>query len=188
MTSIPTPDWLISDTHFYHGNIRKYYPWRQDWSEGTSDMNRNLIAAWNTVVSPTDVVLHLGDFAFANRTKTKALRDKLNGTIILVRGNHDLNTKALKDVGFDDVYVTVDFTYLNKTYVVRHSPHDFTLDDTKRASVLLHGHLHGSGTYTMSIPEVNAAVKSRRCIDLSLDAIRSTRPVTMEEVKELHGN
>lgn len=185
---IDTPDWVISDTHFCHGNIRVYEEWRKSWSDGTSHMNRAMVEEWNKVVGPDDLVLHMGDFALGKKEVIARLLRKLNGRVIIVRGNHDPSHKAMVESGFCSSYNAVEFTYEGQLYVVRHSPHDFTEEDTRRADILLHGHLHGSGNYNMSRQEVNDAVKVGRCIDLSLDAIERVSPVTLKEVKEMHGH
>lgn len=50
---------FTSDTHFNHTNIIKYCqrPFRDIY-----EMNETLIANWNNVVAPDDIVFHLGDF------------------------------------------------------------------------------------------------------------------------------
>jgi calcineurin-like phosphoesterase family protein len=50
-------------------------------------MNEMLVHNWNTVVKDGDVVFHLGDFSMENCFATFAAR--LNGTIILIKGNHE---------------------------------------------------------------------------------------------------
>ncbi len=44
---------------------------------------------WNKKVGKDDMVIHLGDFALGNKEKVKETRERLNGTIILIKGNHD---------------------------------------------------------------------------------------------------
>lgn len=80
---------IISDTHFNHENITKFEPCRleQMTVDGYDEKSHNewVIQRWNSVVKPTDVVLHLGDFAF----KGLDIQSKLNGRKILILGNHD---------------------------------------------------------------------------------------------------
>lgn len=52
-------------------------------------MNAKLIEAWNACVRPSDIVYHLGDFAFLAPKQIRDVIECLNGTIIMVRGNHD---------------------------------------------------------------------------------------------------
>ena len=78
--------WFTSDTHFWHQNIIQWCgrPW-----ETASEMNDGIVELWNSVVSADDDVWHLGDFCFAGSSQWKSLRERLNGRIHLVLGNHD---------------------------------------------------------------------------------------------------
>lgn len=94
---------FIADTHFNHENIIKYcnIPFRK-----TKETNGYIIEKWNSVVSSNDIVYHLGDVGFVNTEELKKLIKSLNGTKILVRGNHDLKRgiNGWKEVGFTEVY------------------------------------------------------------------------------------
>lgn len=89
--------WFTADTHFNHTNIIEYED-RRDYPDlrmrpinflTVEAMDKYIIDAWNFYVKPDDLVYHLGDFAFANKTKQREIREQLNGDIVLVRGNHD---------------------------------------------------------------------------------------------------
>jgi len=75
-----------SDTHFNHDNVIAYSK-RPYASVGA--MNEALIANWNAVVQPGDVVLHMGDVAMGDKTLLPKILSRLNGDIYLVAGNHD---------------------------------------------------------------------------------------------------
>ena len=77
---------FTSDTHFNHNNILTYCP--RPWAT-VEEMNEGLIENWNHTVGPGDTVYHLGDFAMGDRTMVPNILSRLNGHIILVRGNHD---------------------------------------------------------------------------------------------------
>jgi calcineurin-like phosphoesterase family protein len=64
-------------------------------------MNEAMIERWNRVVSPKDTVYHLGDFVFGNPVP---IRERLNGRIILIRGNHDNLSKTKESEFFEAVY------------------------------------------------------------------------------------
>jgi len=83
---------FTSDTHFNHESILKYCA--RPWSS-VSEMNEALISFWNEVVTPEDTVYHLGDFAMGDRDLIPSVLSRLNGRIILIRGNHD-KTYSLK--------------------------------------------------------------------------------------------
>lgn len=79
--------WFTSDTHFFHQNIIKYSNRPYDSVE---EMNEAMIAEWNSKVKKGDIVYHLGDFSFAKKVeKTMEIVERLNGSIFLIRGNHD---------------------------------------------------------------------------------------------------
>ena len=77
-----------SDTHFSHKNIMKYCERPFDSIE---EMNNTIIRNWNNVVSPGDIVFHLGDFAFGTIAQWEDVRSQLNGDIHLILGNHDFH-------------------------------------------------------------------------------------------------
>jgi len=120
---------IISDTHFFHGNIIKYCnrPFNN-----YEEMNDELVKRWNSVVGENDVVLHLGDFAF--KGKAKLIRPKLNGIIILIRGNHDQN------LANDDGFLIVEGKLIFKNYILTHYP--MNKDDIPEGYINIHGHIH----------------------------------------------
>ena len=92
-----------SDTHFGHNHILSFVPERvesmkKDGWEGSHD--DYMIHKWNSQVTEDDVVIHAGDFSFKSPAN---YFDKLNGTIILVLGNHDKKPEYYRQ--FENVYV-----------------------------------------------------------------------------------
>jgi calcineurin-like phosphoesterase family protein len=81
-------NFVIADTHFNHTNIIKYC--ERPFADA-EEMDETMIRNWNQVVSPNDTVYHLGDFAFGPGAKqmVEGYVRRLNGKIILVKGNHD---------------------------------------------------------------------------------------------------
>lgn len=79
-------DFVTSDHHFGHARIIELAG-RPFPSLGA--MHGEFIAAWNRVVGPEDVVLHLGDLALGNRVESFAVTAALNGRKLLLPGNHD---------------------------------------------------------------------------------------------------
>ena len=135
--------WVISDTHFGHAGVCRFMapngvdklrPW-----DNTEEMDEAMIQNWNSVVGPTDRVYHLGDVAI-NRKALHVL-GRLNGRMVLVKGNHDIF--ALKDYlpYFDDIraYV-VKKTEQGGKLILSHIPiHEESLG---RWGLNIHGHLH----------------------------------------------
>lgn len=82
---------FISDTHFYHANILKFG--QRNQFANLEEMHEHLINSWNRVVHKKDVVYVVGDFSFGDYEQTKVILDRLNGSKVLVLGNHDLKSK-----------------------------------------------------------------------------------------------
>ena len=81
------------DCHHSHSNILKYEPLARVNDDGlpfrsVEHMNEHLIYKWNWRVKPEDTVYVLGDFSFKLQVTT-AILSRLNGTKILIVGNHD---------------------------------------------------------------------------------------------------
>lgn len=87
--------WFTSDTHFGHAAIIKHC--KRPWIDSMS-MDADLIKIWNKLISPDDVVYHLGDFS-CNRKDWREDEDilsQLNGEKHLILGNHDNYDNAKK--------------------------------------------------------------------------------------------
>lgn len=91
---------FTSDTHFGHDKIIPYCD--RPFQDVTS-MNQYLIDVWNETVGEKDIVYHLGDFAMMPFDDAKSIFFKLNGNIILVRGNHDRSLARMSEMGFMSV-------------------------------------------------------------------------------------
>lgn len=78
---------VTSDQHFFHHNILRHCPDRP-WGS-VEEMNFAFIENWNAVVPTSGTVFTLGDWAMRLNEDTLAIRSLLNGTVILVPGNHD---------------------------------------------------------------------------------------------------
>ncbi|MCX6666235.1 MAG: metallophosphoesterase [Euryarchaeota archaeon] len=127
---------VTSDHHFCHKNIIKYC--RRPF-DSVEEMDLEMIKKWNKKVSVNDLVFHLGDFALTNKTNLKRIRGKLNGTIIIIPGNHD-RKRILKQSGF---IVSITDTIRIKNIIFSHRP----LSDIPDGYVNVHGHIHEKTTY-----------------------------------------
>jgi calcineurin-like phosphoesterase family protein len=88
---IPKDFYITSDTWFGRPQILQI---ANRAFNDIEEMNSTLIKNWNKKVKNTDVVFHLGNFAWDPITARKVL-GKLNGTIFFIRGGAD---KALEEV------------------------------------------------------------------------------------------
>lgn len=134
---------VIADTHFYHKNIMEYEPIRKQWADDIPSMNEYLVRQWNSVVTPEDTVIHLGDVSFGNKEQTKDLMDRLNGRKVLVMGNHDTRSKGwFLSVGFQEVHkeTTRSFKTVETppNVIFSHQP----ITEHLGAVLNVHGHCH----------------------------------------------
>lgn len=86
--------WFVSDLHLGHDNIIQYG--KRPFAN-IDEMNEALIENWNRVVKPGDDVYFLGDFSYKSRENTLALRQRLNGTVFFIEGNHDKAAHQIRD-------------------------------------------------------------------------------------------
>jgi len=111
--------WIISDTHFNHANVINYC--NRPWND-RKEMDEALIKQWNSQVkSDKELVYVLGDFCMAGKNYTKSILDRLKGTKILIKGNHDKPAHKMLELGFDKVYENTIITLVgnnNKKYEV----------------------------------------------------------------------
>jgi calcineurin-like phosphoesterase family protein len=92
--------YFTSDTHFSHANIIIYC--NRPFTD-IDQMNEAMIKNWNDRVKPEDTVYHLGDFSMGKKENV-FLRRRLNGKIILIKGNHDKKDELHKEAGFDEIH------------------------------------------------------------------------------------
>lgn len=126
-------EYLTSDLHFLHKNILKYSPTFRPF-ENVADMTDKLVQYWNRTVTPQDTVYHLGDFGIGSKSKLLKIKERLNGKIIMVKGNHDY-----MPTDHDILYLKRN----NKQYVMCHYPMAVWKNHS-HGSIMLHGHCHGS--------------------------------------------
>ena len=71
---------FTSDTHFGQESKLKRRPYKT-----VKEMDESMINNWNQIVGENDLVIHCGDFG------DYSIRDKLNGKILLICGNYEIN-------------------------------------------------------------------------------------------------
>ena len=127
--------YFIADTHFGHGKVIEF----EDRPFADADeMDRLLIQNWNQKVQPGDLIYHLGDVAFHKKPRTKEILSKLNGTKILIRGNHDFRPTAMMNLGFDACLEACFMRVGRHDCYMGHEPLPMSAPNTW----CLHGHVH----------------------------------------------
>ena len=152
-TTLKNNIFFTSDTHFGHDNIIKYCsrPFKN-----SEHMNEEIIKNWNSKVGPNDIVFHLGDFIFGNIENFKSIRERLNGKIYLIMGNHDwkiLNQNII-DNEFEGVYQQLRIVIDGQTIYLNHFPF-LTFDGIYREKKTwqLFGHVHSNKHNPKSSPD-----------------------------------
>ena len=129
---------FIADTHFGSDSIIRY---ENRPFDSTVEMDKALINNWNKTVDNGDTVFVLGDFCESGNEKR--ILSKLNGTKILIRGNHDDRTSSFyRKAGFEEVY---DMPVLyNGFFMLSHQPRYINLN---MPYVNIFGHVHNNPMY-----------------------------------------
>jgi calcineurin-like phosphoesterase family protein len=181
---LPT-SWFISDTHFGHQKVCTVFT-KKDGSplrpfSCAEEMDEFMIKAWNERVRPKDKVYHLGDVVI--HRKFLHILDKLNGSKVLIRGNHDIfkmeeYARYFRDIRAFDV---------KNGMILSHVPvHPESL---ARFGCNIHGHLHANRV--MKIKGVNTKtdeleysdVVDPRYFNVSVEQI-DFAPISLEEVND----
>lgn len=159
--------YFISDTHFCHSNIIKYCdrPFKD-----AKEMNETIINNWNNIVTNEDIVYHLGDFCLSTDDEIKNIFNRLIGTIILIRGNHDRKSfKFYEKIGFK-VLTNAPIILEKYKLMLSHVP----LPDSKikEGYINLHGHIHNKS--------ISEDYSDEKHINLSVD-VTGYKPVSIDE-------
>ena len=149
---------IISDTHFHHKNIIEYSnrPFKS-----VEEMDKEMIKRWNNKVGKEDIVIHLGDFALGSEKEIKELKESLNGTIFLLKGNHD--HKIIRTAGFIIIKGCLEIGNL----IFSHNP--LRKEDIPKGFINIHGHIHEKESFA----GINISVEKN-----------NYEPVELEELKK----
>lgn len=153
---------VTSDHHFDHTNIIRYC--NRPFSS-VKQMNETMIARWNSVVSPNDTVIYLGDFALADKKRIKEIRMRLNGKIFIILGNHDKSVKTMKECGF----IVIEDPHIINNIILSHRP---LSNDKLNGKINFHGHIH------------DLMNKDRSHFNISVD-VTNYYPIEFEKVLSL---
>ena len=162
--------YLASDPHFGHWGMCKFLrsdgtklrPW-----DTPEEMDEALVKNWNETVKPKDKVYLLGDVVINRRALPTVGR--LNGDLVLIRGNHDIFKLHEYTPYFRDVRA---YHVLNKQRVIlSHIPIHTMQMERWRGNI--HGHCHANRVMLGDVPDP-------RYVCVSMEQINYT-PILMEE-------
>ena len=155
--------YVIGDTHFGHHNIIKFESEARPF-ETIEEHNEELVKRWNETVKPEDTVYHLGDVFF--RKESFEYVKRLNGTKILIMGNHDHYLKAGE---YEEVFHKVLGVKIYKDVIMTHYP--VHPGQFSRFAFNIHGHVHSK------------SLEDLRYINVSAE-VTGLRPVLLDELIE----
>lgn len=169
--------YFTADSHFGHKNVIKFC---ERPFNSSHEMTMHMIEAWNSVVNPDDTIYHLGDFIFSlTRKWSYRLLEKLNGKIIIIKGNHDREKELnyyLNNGLIDSWHYSQELSYVyngkNYNFSLSHYPH-YPLKTSDL--ICLHGHVHGQ--FEHRYPHM----KHPRILDVGVDSIGYV-PISIENV------
>ena len=180
---------FTSDHHFGHANIIRFC--NRPWST-ISEHNRALIANWNAVVPEDGIVFHLGDFCYKGGGFPAMwwIKGQLHGRIILIRGNHDPDTRKQQNLQqlqqiFEGVFDQLEIKVEEQRIMMNHYPlltwpH---IHDQKKPTWQIFGHVHlfngKSDIYRSSIAKCCISTQYEVGVDLN-----NYRPISFHQLKE----
>lgn len=169
---------LIGDTHFGHGNMLKFTvaSTGELLRPGFKDIEEHdefIIEMWNNTVKPKDKVYHLGDLGFKSWSKLSKVLERLNGTKVLIKGNHDNFKLSQYAQHFKDVRACHTLDNFILTHIPVHP------ESVKRWKANIHGHLHAQKVW---VNVESIVMVDPRYINVSCEQINYI-PKDFEEIR-----
>ena len=191
--------YFTSDWHLGHVNIIKFS--KRPFKD-IDHMHRVLINNYNAVVRPEDTCYFLGDMGMTKKDIMRPLVEQLNGTKVLLLGNHDRHRTFMEECGFDIVLYGAVFNIAKELVTASHcplrglyredtsqmkgnNPGDNWYGETKKkhqpfildnfGQFHLHGHVHSPNRGR------SKRIEGRQ-IDVGVDA-NQYRPVSMSQIE-----
>lgn len=176
-------EYFIADTHFQHDNIIGYCdrPFAN-----ANEMDEYMIEQWNSVVKPGDTVYHVGDFCFAKESDYPELSGKerhvktmakfvarLNGNIVLIRGNHDPKSRT---AAIETGIVSCVSELALGDMILTHKPKL----DTPPICVNIHGHTHNKPLQKLDKYNIKDYTKFV-CVSAELT---NYKPISLAELRQ----
>jgi len=163
--------YLSADPHLGHDQIITYCnrPFKNSQLQ-----TREIIKRHNNVVGHDDKTIWLGDFAMAGpdrATFVAGLMNRLNGTHVLVLGNHDqIHPLKLVDIGFQSVHTSYTMEYKGHNIVMAHDPSIWNVVANDNV-IFLHGHIHN----------LYKSIKNKKIVNVGVDVWDFT-PITLDQI------
>ena len=163
-----TKTFFIADLHFGDERIISY---ENRPFASAEEMDRQMIANWNSVVEDGDTVFVLGDFSCYGEDKDREILASLHGRKILILGNHDRHRgcEQWRKLGFSEC---VEWPVLYREFfILSHEP---VYLNANMPYANFYGHVHNNPSYK-SVSGQSFCVSAERI---------GYTPVTFEKICE----
>ena len=170
--------YLTSDWHFNHNREFVFAP---RGFQSIEEMNQALIQRHNAIVTPEDDVYVLGDLLLGGGNSLNeglALIAQMNGSLHLLRGNHDTDTRWAAYASLPNVVeqaVALYLPYKKYHFYLSHFPtltSNLEKETLKQATLNLYGHTHQKTNFFNDMPSMyHCGVDSHNCEPVLLDQI-----------------
>ena len=165
---------VTSDTHFGHD---REFLWGPRGFMSHVEHDTEVIRRWNEVVTPDDIVYHLGDVMLGDNEYGISCLKQLNGHIKIIPGNHDTQTRLDLYRMCENVEVLGYAEMLKyKKYSFYLSHHPTMTSNLEKAPYLrmhlinLYGHTHQQKEFYNDIPFMfHVGMDSNHCTPITLD-------------------
>jgi hypothetical protein len=106
----------------------------------------------------------------------KYFRERLNGTIVLVAGNHDLQLERMEEQGF----IIVRGNLIIDNFILSHRP--LLKEDIPEGFINIHGHIHNKDSYD----GINVSVEKTNYEPIELMKIKNELKLKNKKVERYH--
>jgi len=111
--------WFTSDWHIGHSNVLRLD--ERPFAD-LDEMHEYLIKMYNHAVKPEDTCYFLGDMGLCKTDVIQPIIKSLNGTKVLILGNHDGTANKMHTLGFDVVLNSASLIIANRIVTMSHCP------------------------------------------------------------------
>ena len=150
--------YFTADFHIDHANIIRFC--KRPFKD-IGEMKEKIISNWNNLVKQEDIVFHIGDFAMNNTNKEEII-SRLNGQVILIKGNHDRG----------DLFKIQDLMFM----LGDEQLHLVHIPEEAQADYNLVGHTHEKWK--------TKKIGDHFCINVGVD-VNNFTPVSEKEIKQI---
>jgi len=164
-------NYFTGDEHFDDdGGILKFCG--RPFANGGQMIN-DIIHRHNEIVKPDDIVYHVGDFFFkdpADISLISSIVRSLNGTHILILGNHDKTDPfKLVSAGFRSVHTSLELVIDGRRVIIAHDPSVWTV--VPSGVIFIHGHIH----------KLYKSIPTQKAVNVGVD-VWDYYPVSFEQI------